>query len=141
MTLRPVARTTTTGTCNRKKTSHEEHFKRRRPKHVVQQLSREDIQELLILRWHGLTPEQWNALPALVKVDHRGSLLPGVGAGVMTAAELDAIRDEAATRTARYELLTNQAETTGTVFAYNQPLPPLPNHRTHREWETNKETT
>jgi len=46
-------------------------FKRRRPAVRVQQLSREDIQELLILRWHGYTPEQWNDLPALVKVDHR----------------------------------------------------------------------
>jgi len=59
----------------------------------------------------------------------------------MTAAELDAIRDEAAARTARFELLTNQAETTGRVFDYLAPLPPLRNHRTHREWETNKETT
>jgi len=59
----------------------------------------------------------------------------------MTAAELDAIRDDAATRTARFELLTNQAETTGRVFDYLAPLPPLRNHRTHREWETNKETT
>ncbi|MDT0171049.1 hypothetical protein [Pseudarthrobacter sp. BRE9] len=48
-------------------------FKRRRPVVHVQQLSREEIQELLILRWHGLTPEQWNALPAIVKVDHRES--------------------------------------------------------------------
>jgi len=48
-------------------------FKRRRPAVSVQQLSREDIQELLILRWHGLTPEQWSDLPALVKVDHRES--------------------------------------------------------------------
>jgi len=39
----------------------------------VQQLSREDIQELLILRWHGYTPEQWSDLPAIVKVDHRES--------------------------------------------------------------------
>jgi len=59
----------------------------------------------------------------------------------MTAAELDAIATEAATRTARYELLTNQAGTSGKVFDHLQPLPPLPNHRTHREWETNKETT
>jgi len=48
-------------------------FRNRRPKNHVQQLSREDIQELLILRWHGLTPEQWNDLPALVKVDRRES--------------------------------------------------------------------
>ena len=30
-----------------------------------------DVAELLILRWHGYTPEQWDALPAIVKVDHR----------------------------------------------------------------------
>jgi len=59
----------------------------------------------------------------------------------MTAAELDAIRDDAAARTARFELLTNQAETTGRVFDYLAPLPPLTNHRTHREWETKQETT
>ncbi|MEV4991229.1 hypothetical protein [Pseudarthrobacter sp. LMD1-1-1.1] len=59
----------------------------------------------------------------------------------MTATELDAIRDDAATRTARFEALTNQAETSGRVFDHNQPLPPLRDHRTHREWETNKETT
>jgi len=46
-------------------------FKSRRQHLVVQQLSREDIQELLILRWHGLTPEQWDDLPVLAKVDHR----------------------------------------------------------------------
>jgi len=59
----------------------------------------------------------------------------------MTAAELDAIRDEVATLTARYELLTNQAETSGRVFDYLALPPPLRDHRTHREWETNKETT
>ena len=53
----------------------------------------------------------------------------------MTAAELDAIATDAATRTARYELLTNQAETSGKVFDYLAPLPTLRNHRTHREWE------
>ncbi|WP_457948287.1 hypothetical protein ACTAQI_20255 [Pseudarthrobacter sp. alpha12b] len=59
----------------------------------------------------------------------------------MTAAELQAEATEAATRTARYELLTNQAETSGAVFDYLAPVPPLTNHRTRREWETNKETT
>ena len=58
----------------------------------------------------------------------------------MTAAELQAEATDAAARTARYELLTNQAETSGAVFDYLLPLPPLRNHRTHREWETNKET-
>ena len=46
-------------------------FRRRRPARVVVQLSRPDIAELLILRWHGYTPETWDALPAIVKVDHR----------------------------------------------------------------------
>ena len=59
----------------------------------------------------------------------------------MTAADLQAEAAQAAAETARYELLTNQAETTGTVFDYLAPVPPLINHRTHREWETNKETT
>lgn len=59
----------------------------------------------------------------------------------MTAAELDAIASDALAETARFELLTNQAETSGAVFDYLAPVPPLTNHRTHREWETNKETT
>jgi hypothetical protein len=53
----------------------------------------------------------------------------------MTAAELNAITADAAGRTARYELLTNQAETTRLVFDYSQPLPPMPHYRP-REWET-----
>jgi hypothetical protein len=57
----------------------------------------------------------------------------------MTAAELNAITADAAGRTARFELLTNQAETTGLVFDYSQPLPPLRTHRTRREWETQEE--
>jgi hypothetical protein len=56
----------------------------------------------------------------------------------MTAAELNAITADAAQRTARFELLTNQAETTGVVFDYSQPLPPMPHYRP-REWETQKE--
>ena len=47
-------------------------FRSRRPKPAtVHQLSREDIQDLVILRWHDLTPEQWDDMPALAKVDHR----------------------------------------------------------------------
>ena len=42
---------------------------KRRP--VVSTPPKPDVAELLILRWHGLTPEQWDALPAIVKVDHR----------------------------------------------------------------------
>jgi len=59
----------------------------------------------------------------------------------MTAAELNAITADAAARTARFELLTNQAETTRLVFDYNMPLPPMPHHRTHREWETDTKET
>jgi len=46
-------------------------FKRRRPVAKAQQMSRGEIQELLILRWHGHTPDEWDALPAIVKVDKR----------------------------------------------------------------------
>jgi len=46
-------------------------FKRRSPARQVVQLSREDIAELLILRWHGYTPEKWDALPSLVKLEKR----------------------------------------------------------------------
>jgi len=53
----------------------------------------------------------------------------------MTAAELNAIGADAAARTARFELLTNQAETTGVIFDYSAPLPPMPHYRP-REWET-----
>jgi len=53
----------------------------------------------------------------------------------MTAAELNAEAAGAAARTARFELLTNQAETTGAIFDYNMPLPPMPHYRP-REWET-----
>lgn len=53
----------------------------------------------------------------------------------MTAAELNAEAADASARTARFELLTNQAETTRLVFDYNMPLPPMPHYRP-REWET-----
>ena len=46
------------------------YFRARRPKHVATTPTL-PVAELLITRWHGLTPEQWNDLPALVKVDHR----------------------------------------------------------------------
>lgn len=58
----------------------------------------------------------------------------------MTAADLQAEAAQALAETARFELLTNQAETTGRVFDHNQPLPPLRNHCTHREWETQEPT-
>jgi len=47
------------------------HFRKRRPVVTVRQLSHGEIAELIILRWHGLTPDEWDALPALVKVDRR----------------------------------------------------------------------
>jgi len=57
----------------------------------------------------------------------------------MTAAELNAEAADAAARTARFELLTNQVETSSVIFDYSAPLPPMPHHRTHREWETQEE--
>jgi len=47
------------------------HFRKRRPVVQVRQLSREEIADLLVARWHGITPDEWAQLPALVKVDHR----------------------------------------------------------------------
>lgn len=52
----------------------------------------------------------------------------------MTAAELNAAADAAAAETSRYELLTNQAQTTGAIFDYNAPLPDL-HIRKNRSWE------
>ena len=48
-------------------------FKRRSPAHRAQpvQVSPEDR---VIAAHHGLTPEQWDALPALVKQDKRESV-------------------------------------------------------------------
>jgi len=59
----------------------------------------------------------------------------------VTAAEYQSEAASLAQETAEYVSLTAQHTLMGAVFAYNQPLPTLPNHRTHREWETNKETT
>ena len=56
-------------------------FKRRRPAVRVQQLSREEIAELLIYRWHGLTPDEWTELPAIVKVDKREEYARNWGLG------------------------------------------------------------
>ena len=56
-------------------------FKRRRPTVRVQQLSREEIAELLIYRWHGLTPDEWTELPAIVKVDKREDYYRARGLG------------------------------------------------------------
>lgn len=52
----------------------------------------------------------------------------------MTAADLNTLRDDAATETARLEALTNQATTTGILFDHMQPLPPMPDYR-GRSWE------
>ena len=59
----------------------------------------------------------------------------------MTAAEYQAEAASLAQETAEYVSLTAQHTLMGAVFAYNQPLPTLTSHRTHREWETSKETT
>jgi len=45
-------------------------FKRRRPAHRAE-LAPITIQDLLVARWWGYTPEQWEKLPALVQVDKR----------------------------------------------------------------------
>ena len=53
----------------------------------------------------------------------------------MTAAELNAAADAAAAETSRFELLTNQAQTSGVVFDHMAPLPVMPDHRHTRSWE------
>jgi len=58
----------------------------------------------------------------------------------VTASELDAIRDEAAADTARYVAARDRHTHTGQVFNHDQPIPPLPNHQTRREWETQEDT-
>lgn len=45
-------------------------FKRRRPTHRVEPVKL-GLEDLLVARWWGYTPEQWAKLPALVKVDKR----------------------------------------------------------------------
>lgn len=52
----------------------------------------------------------------------------------MTAADLQATARAAAVETARLEALTNQATTSGLIFDYHEPLPPMPDYRT-RSWE------
>lgn len=52
----------------------------------------------------------------------------------MTAAELNGIAAAAEVETARYEQLTNQAQTSGKVFEYMEPLPTFPDYRA-RSWE------
>jgi hypothetical protein len=51
-------------------------FKRRSPAHRAEPRSipaAPSVPDLLIARWHELTPEEWNDLPHLAKVDHRES--------------------------------------------------------------------
>jgi len=45
-------------------------FKRRRPAHRAE-LAPITIQDLLVARWWGYTPDEWEKLPAIVKVDKR----------------------------------------------------------------------
>lgn len=52
----------------------------------------------------------------------------------MTAAELNGIAAAAEVETARYEALTNQAQTSGKVFEYMEPLPVFPDYPA-RSWE------
>ena len=52
----------------------------------------------------------------------------------MTAPELNYLAQQAAAETARFELLANQAQTSGTIFDYDAPLPDL-HIRQQRSWE------
>lgn len=45
-------------------------FKRNRPKHSTATPAT-SIHDVLILRWHGMTLAEWDALPVLAKVDCR----------------------------------------------------------------------
>lgn len=47
-------------------------FKRNRPTHLAEPVKL-SVQDLLVARWFGLTPEQWNDMPAIAKVDKRES--------------------------------------------------------------------
>jgi hypothetical protein len=48
-------------------------FKRRRHAHRAElaHAPKISVPDLLVARWHGLTPEQWGDLSTLAKVDHR----------------------------------------------------------------------
>ena len=46
-------------------------FRSRRPKHAAIPAPKLDVRDLLVARWHGLTPDEWCDLPSLAKVDHR----------------------------------------------------------------------
>lgn len=46
-------------------------FKRNRPKHSTATPPVTSIHDVLVLRWHGMTLAEWDALPVLAKVDAR----------------------------------------------------------------------
>lgn len=52
--------------------------------------------------------------------------------------ELRALAAYAAEQIAHYQALTNQAQTSGVVFDFNAPLPPMRTHR-RREWDNEQE--
>jgi len=58
----------------------------------------------------------------------------------VTASDLQAEAAQALADTARYVAARDRHTHTGHVFNHDQPLPPLPNHRTRREWETQEDT-
>ena len=53
----------------------------------------------------------------------------------MTAAEYQALANQARAETLEYQGRAEQHTLTGRVFDHNAPLPPAPNYRP-REWET-----
>jgi len=57
----------------------------------------------------------------------------------VTASEYQAMEAVAAKDTARYVAARDRHTHTGHTFNHDQPLPPLPNHQTRREWETQEE--
>jgi hypothetical protein len=58
-------------------------FKRNRPQHRAEskQSPSISIEDLLVARWFGLTPEQWGDMPAIAKVDKRESYAQAWGFG------------------------------------------------------------
>lgn len=49
-------------------------FKRRRPAHRAE-LVQISLEDLLVARWWGYSVDEWNKLPALVKVDKREQIV------------------------------------------------------------------
>jgi hypothetical protein len=54
-------------------------FKRNRP--ALPAAPSISIEDLLVARWFGLTPAQWDDMPALAKVDKRESYAQAWGLG------------------------------------------------------------